>query len=305
MSWLIFAVVGHLSNGVAFIIDKALLSTAFKRSATYAGMVGILSVFTLIAIPWVKIWPQDTTLIVAVFSGVTFIFALQTFFAALARAEASRVVPIVGSLIPVLTLTGTYFFLGERLTGAQLLGFLFLVVATAILSSSGGVKRPDARTIVLAITSAVLFAAGSVSAKAVYDQVGFLSGLVVTRIAAAATALLIITLLDPLAGRELLSMVKKSPAKNKKVKLRHAAALAVLGQSMGAAGFLLVQLGTARGSAAIVNALQSVQYAFLVLAAFVLHKRAPQLLKENLQPKFVIIKIVALIITAIGLMLVV
>jgi drug/metabolite transporter (DMT)-like permease len=305
MSWFLFAIIGHLSNGVAFIIDKALLSSAFKRSATYAGMVGILSVFALAATPWVKVWPQGMILIIAVFSGVTFIFALQTFFAALARAEASRVVPIVGSLIPVLTLTGTYFFLGERLTGTQLLGFVFLVLATAILSSSGGVKRPDARTIIFAITSAVLFAAGSVSAKAVYDQVGFLSGLVVTRLAALVTALIMITLLDPLAGRELLAMTKKSPAKNKKPKLRHAVALAILGQSMGAGGFLLVELGTARGSAAIVNALQSVQYAFLVLAAFILRKRAPQLLKENLQPKFVIIKIAALIITAIGLMLVV
>ncbi|MBU1349164.1 hypothetical protein KJ781_03810, partial [Patescibacteria group bacterium] len=79
MTWFIYAIIGHLANGAAFIIDKALLSTAFKRSATYAGMVGILSSLVLVAIPWVPSWPAGLMLLVAIVSGATFIFALHTF----------------------------------------------------------------------------------------------------------------------------------------------------------------------------------------------------------------------------------
>ena len=58
-------------------------------------------------------------------------------------------------------------------------------------------------------------------------------------------------------------------------------------------------------SVAIVNALQAVQYAFLVLAGFILHKKAPRLLGEKLDRRTVSVKVGALIITAIGLALVV
>lgn len=304
MTWLIAAIIGHLANGASFLIDKALLSTAFKRSATYAGLVGLLSVVVVVAIPWMGAWPQGTVLLVALASGVTFVLALQTFFAALSRGEASRVVPIVGSLIPILTLAGTYTFLGERLTARHLAGFAVLIVATVILSSSGGKKRPTRATILFAVGSALLFAVASVTGKAAYDAVGFLSGFITTRVAAAATAVVIVTLADPAAGAELWSMIRPRPGSSR-TKTRKAAGLAVAGQTLGAIGFLFVQLGTAWGSAAIVNALQAVQYAFLVLAAFALRTRAPKLLNEDFRPATVWLKVFALVLTVAGLALVV
>ncbi|MFH1077696.1 MAG: EamA family transporter [Patescibacteria group bacterium] len=303
MSWFIYAIIGHLANGAAFVIDKALLSTAFKRSATYAGMVGILSSLVLVAIPWVPSWPVGPMLLVAIASGATFIFALHAFFAALGRAEASRVVPIVGSLIPILTLAGTATFLGEHLASRQFVGFALLIVATVILSSSGGRGRPSRDAVLFGVLSAVLFAVASVTGKAVYDASGFLSGFITTRIAAAATAIVLITLADPIAGREVWAMVR--PRKGTKRRGRQAAILAVIGQSLGAVGFLFVQIGVARGSAAIVNALQAVQYAFLVLVAFALRRKAPQLLKERFDRNAVMLKVLALVITAAGLWLVV
>lgn len=304
MPWLIAALIGHLANGASFLIDKALLSTAFKRSATYAGLVGLLSVVVAAAIPWMGAWPQGTTLLVALVSGVAFVLALQTFFAALSRGEASRVVPIVGSLIPILTLAGTYTFLGERLTTRHLAGFAILILATAILSSSGGTGRPARATVLFAALSALLFAVASVTGKAAYDAVGFLSGFITTRLAAAATAVVIVTLADPAAGEEIWSMVRPRAGAARK-RTRTAAGLAIVGQSLGAVGFLFVQLGIAHGSAAIVNALQAVQYAFLVIVAFALRKRAPNLLKENFRPSAVGLKVFALALTVAGLALVV
>lgn len=94
MTWIIIAILGHAANGFAFIIDKILLNNAFKRSATYAGLVGLLSALALVLIPWVTAWPLGGDLLLAILSGLTFMAALWTFFAALSRGEASRSYPL-------------------------------------------------------------------------------------------------------------------------------------------------------------------------------------------------------------------
>ena len=308
MSWFFLAIIGHLANGIAFIIDKILLKSSFSRSATYAGLVGILSSVVLVAIPFVRFWPTQSLWFIAIISGSAFVFALWAFFAALARSEASRIVPIVGSLIPILTLIGAFTFLGERLSDRVFLGFFFLILATFLLSRSGA-GRPTGEAVWLAVTSAFLFAFASVTAKYVYDTSGFFGGFITTRISAAATAFILLTAIDRKAGDEVLMMLH--PPKTKEAKARHrsvggkAAVLAVVGQSLGAVGFLFVQWATASGSASIVNAMQAVQYALLVVVGIIFAKRAPHLLDEKLTTQTLIIKGSALALTAIGMYLIV
>lgn len=302
MSWFLLAFIGHLSNGTAFIIDKILLRSAFKRSATYAGLVGALSFVVILAAPWVSQWPKGEEWLIAGLSGATFVFALWAFFGALARAEASRVVPVIGSLIPILTLIGSYLFLNERLQDKTILGFGILILAT-ILLSGGGKGKLNQETILISFTSAILFAVASITGKAAYDQIGFLGGFLTTRIAAALSAIVILFVLDPHAGTEFMSVIR--PKQKTKSKKTHAALLALIGQSCGAIGFLFVQLAVSKGSATIVNAMQAVQYALLVLIGILLYKKAPHLLGEELSRKTLIYKGMALGLTAIGMALIV
>ena len=306
MNWFTLAIIGHLANGTAFIIDKILLKSAFSRSATYAGIVGALSFVVVVMVPFVNVWPSGNIWIAAIVSGATFILALWAFFAALSRAEASRVVPIVGSLIPILTLAGSFVFLGERLSDRNFVGFGLLILATVVLSS-GGKGRPTHDTVWLAVTSAFLFAISSVTGKATYNATGFLGGFIATRIAAAVTSLLLLVLIDREAGREALSIIRPNRHQTSKHKQpgKLAGLLAVIGQSLGAVGFLFVQWATAKGSASIVNAMQAIQYGLLVMVALALRHKAPQLLGENLTKKVLAIKTSALVIAAVGMYLVV
>ncbi len=306
MSWFLLALIGHLVNAVAFVIDKILLRTAFSRAATYAGVVGILSLVVVAAFPFVDVWPQGATWWIALASGATFVLALWAFFAALSRSEASRIVPIVGSLIPILTLAGAFAFLGERLSDRTFVGFGLLILAT-ILLSHGGKGRPSHTAIWLAVTSAFLFAISSLTAKATYDAAGFLGGFVTSRLAAAAMAFILLALVDRQAGEEALTIIQPSRRVSSKHKQpgKLAAILAIVGQSLGAVGFLFVQWATAKGSPSIVNAMQAAQYALLVLAGFALHRRAPQLLGENVTRRVVILKAAALVMTGVGMYLIV
>lgn len=299
MYWLFTAIVGHITNGIAFAIDKSLLRSAFSRSATYAGLVGGLSCLAIFAAPWVSVWPKDEYILYGFIGGMTFVFALWAFFGALSRGEASRVVPIVGSLIPILTIVQAYFFLQERLQARVFFGIAFLVCATILFTLGGSKGRLSRKAIILAIIAASLFAISSISTKAVYASYGFLSGFITTRFAAAVAACAILVVFDYKAGQEVLRIFyQKSKKKNKG---SSAAILALIGQSLGAIGFMCVQWSISQGSPSIVNALQAVQYAFLVFLALALRTRAKIILGEELTKESLRVKIIALGITALGM----
>ncbi len=306
MTWILIAILGHAANGFAFVIDKILLTNAFKRSATYAGMVGLLSGLAVVLIPWVKEWPVGGDLLIALLCGITFMAALWSFFAALSRGEASRVVPIISALIPVMTLIGTFSFLGERLTFMQMVGFGLLIFATILLAGGKAQNRLTRSTILLSLLSAFMFAVSAVSGKAVYDSVGFLGGFVTTRIVAGLTALILACLIDPMSGAEIISMFKarKSRKKGEAISGNSAAKLAITGQILGGIGFILLQYAISLGSASIVNALQVMQFALLVLIAFFLRSKAHALLGESLKKSVIALKGVALAVMAIGLALI-
>jgi len=317
MYWILIALIGHTANGFAFVIDKILLKNAFKRSATYAGLVGLLSGLVVFLIPWVDKWPSGGSLALAILSGITFMGGLWTFFTALSRGEASRVVPIISALIPILTLIGTTIFLGERLTIMQLIGFFLLITATVLLTGNFSKERSNRikwSVILIMILSAVFFAITSISAKAVYSDVGFLSGFVSTRIVASITAIILAMLIDPLSGSEMIEIFtshnKKENKQEKKksgfkIKKSTAAKLAITGQILGGIGYVSIQYATSLGSASLVNALQVMQFALLVVVAFFMKSRAKELLGESLNKSVIIIKAIALVIMAIGLAMVI
>jgi drug/metabolite transporter (DMT)-like permease len=297
MNWFILAIIGHISNGVAFVIDKALLNTALKRSATYATMVGGLSLVTLVAAPWIKQWPKGYLIPIVALFGIVFVLALWAFFEALKRSEATRVVPIVGSLIPILTLIGTTVLFGERLSWKQLIGFLFLLIATWILTGGRFSSKMQKGTLSMCLISSFLFATSTLFGKYAFDHGDFVGIFISSRIAAGLTGVFI-GILVPGVGKEIGKMFKPSLVNSKK---SVSPFWPILGQSLGAIGFVFVHLAIKSGSASLVNALQAVQYSLLVIAALLLRSKAPSLLGENLTRNVLVSKICALIIAGLGM----
>ncbi|MDP3794106.1 MAG: EamA family transporter, partial [Candidatus Uhrbacteria bacterium] len=296
MSYILLAIIGHLANAVAFIIDKALLTSAFKRSATYAAMIGGLSLLVLFAAPWVEHWPSIELALPILAYGGFFVFGLWAFFEALKRSEASQVVPVVGSLIPLFTLLGAWILLGERLTGHQFFGFIFLIAATVILTarrSSGPIRLP------LMILSAMLFAVSFVAGKFAYMHADFLGVFVSSRAVAGILGLLIGLCYTP-ARQELMAIFIPSRSSTT-LHRRFTILLTLFGQLMGAFGFILINIAIARGSVSIVNALQAVQYAAIVLVAWFATDRLRKLLNEDRKPRTILTKSFAIVLIAVGL----
>ena len=305
MNAILIAVGGHLLNAVAFIVDKSLLSAAFKRSGTYATVIGIFSSLILVLLPIVSFHQtKDAWISIAIFGSV-FVLAMWAFFEALSRAETSRVVPVIGSLIPIFTLIDSAAFLNERLATPVLIGLSILLVATFMLTrggkSEGKPKHMELSTVGLCVAAAFLFAASSVSGKYAFSHADFLDVFVLSRLFAVVISIAIPLFLADV--RQELSEMMNPSGKKLGPKPVHVA-LMMFGQGSGALGFIGVQYAISLGSATVVNALQAVQYAAIVIVAWFGGERLAALLKEDRSRSTMIRKTIAIALVGCGLALV-
>ena len=74
-------------------------------------------------------------------------------------------------------------------------------------------------------------------------------------------------------------------------------------QCLGAVGFFLLNYAISLASVTLVNALQGVQYAFILLFVVLAAKWNPKLLKERITPMIITEKIFAIILIGEGLVL--
>lgn len=297
MNWIALAIGGHLLNALAFVIDKILLNASFKQSATYAALIGSLSLLVFPAIPWMRAWPSWRLQPFIIAFGVLFVFALWGFFEALKRSEATRVVPLVGSLIPLFTYAGSALFLHERLTQTQTFGFAILVIATIFLTR--GTRRVilQPTTIGLAAVAAFLFAVSSLCGKFAFSQASVQDVFIVSRLWAGFTGLSLFFCI-PSIRHELFSAKKNSHGSRF---FTPQIFLMGTGQLAGAIGFILVQISLAAGSASLVNALQAVQYATIVLIAWLGGKALATRLQEERTVRAIVWKSAAIVCVALGL----
>lgn len=294
--WLTFVLGGHLANAGAFIIDKILLSKAVKRPTVYVFFIGMLGIFAFVLAPFGHFaWLESSVLVEAVVCGVTFTAALLAFFSALQRGEATRVVPFFGALIPLWTIAFARFFVGEHLTGMVWWGIALLVMGAFLITYEPSANRSiSAAALGLAVLGAALFAISSTMLKAVFNATEFINGFLWTRTFAtlSALALLLLPATRQAVRTEFFGKGERPPA------------LLIVGQTLGAAGFFLLSLGTKFApTVTVVNALQGVQYGFLFVFVLVMSVVAPKLIPEKMSRAIILQKIIALVALAIGLAL--
>lgn len=292
MNWFLVAIAAYVANAGAALTDKFLLRRLIPHPAVYAFFVSVMGGAVIVVAPFVLEDASPAVLIASAVSGFAFTAALFFYYTALKRSEASRIVPLVGSMVPVAVFVLARFFLGETLGTAQLAGFALVVLGTAVLAEEGNVKhRLAAHAIVLGLLAAALFGVSHVAAKYLYTIHPFASGLVWRGIASIAAAFFLF--LIPVNRRRIVAEVSDKEVKTEGVFL--------LGQGFAGAGFLLFNYALSLGSATLVNALSGVQYAFLFLATIALSRLAPKVAKEPLGRRELAMKSVGIALVAAGL----
>ena len=132
--WLFVTIFAYFINAGVYVADKFILSKKIHSSITYAFFVGIWSICNFVILifdPWV---PSPAEFILDIMAGMVFLFTLIFWYKALHQSEATRVVPIVGALIPVFSCSLSYVFLKEELTEREFLAFVILVIGGVLIS---------------------------------------------------------------------------------------------------------------------------------------------------------------------------
>lgn len=290
-----FAVAAYLAFAVNSVIDKFLLRKAVKHPATYAFFIGLLSGLALFLFPLGFAFPGAKIILLALVSGAAFVYAMVALFAALKLDDASKILPVIGAIVPIVTLFLSFFIVGERLNAREISGIIILILGTLLIGVPTVKKKDAYHWLGFAAVSAILFALSFTLVKAVYLDQSFISGLIWTRVGMVAAAC---TLLAFSAVRsDVFYSVRNSDSGS--------LGLFFVGQVLAAAGGILQNYAVSLGSVTIVNALQGTQFAFLFLLTWFLSARFPKILKEDFSPRTFSFKIISLALISFGLFLII
>ncbi len=303
MLWLIITVCAYLILAVVFLVDKHLLSAAIPNPKVYVFYVGTLGMLILLLIPFVGFYvPSPVQIILALSAGLCFIFSLYWFYKALNLFEASRVVPAVGALTPVFTFFLVYLISAgqESLTKQELAAFILLVLGSLFIVLKKD-KMVNRQSLKISSVAAFFMALSFVLTKYVYLGQEFWNGFIWRSIGGFLMALLFF-ILFPEIKKEIFA---KKP-KEKTYQPKKTAFIFLTNQAAGASAAILQNWAIALAPlayVAFINALQGVQYAFLLLLAVILSLKFPQILKEEISSRILFQKIFAIGLIIFGLAL--
>jgi drug/metabolite transporter (DMT)-like permease len=335
MLWILLAILAHVGNGLVFIVDKSLLGTKnseISKPIQYALYSAALAGMVVVLFPFARM--QFGLFLVAwgLIAGAVHIGALYLFFSAMRAGEPSRVVPIAGSAVPFFTVILAVLFLGEVFTLKQGAGIFLLLIGGWMLAlrrltpSNSLLKRGRERSIpplfkgrlggvrvvMLPILAGLLFAAYFAITKYIYSNVTgqFFGIFLTTRLAEAVIAIIGIGLLavPPLFKGRLGGVSRarrKSTPSNSPLKRGRVPIIFASNKLLAAGIFLLQTYAISLGSVSVVNALQGVQYALVLLLAIIISLFFPKLFREEIGKGAVLQKIIGIVLVSFGVALLV
>lgn len=297
--WIAAAVLGYVLLAIVFILDKHILSQEVRKPIAYTFYSTIF--LLAIGLMWLFI-PFETSLVYwlwAIISGFTFGLAMHLMFVAVAKSEASHMDPFIGAVITITIFVGAYFWLGEKFTDNQLGGIICLGLASLFLAVENKGRSKQARWpwYLLGIASAVFFAVSHLTAKALYDQFGFISGLVGARFTTGIFGILLLLLpstVKALQARPTKTSTQKNPM-----------GLVILDKALGVGSVMLTQYAISLSSVTVVNALSGLQYALMFVIIAIMSRQKSKFLKEKFTWLETTAQVIGLILIIIGLYLVV
>lgn len=294
MFYLGVAIGAYILNAIAATIDKILLSKDIPDPRVYTFFIALLGSFGIVLAPWGMTLIPFHIFFIALVAGFVSVGALWSFFQALVREEASRVVPIVGGLQPIIIFLLATSFLGEQLGLKEILAVIVLILGGVVITYDKQTKSKKQKSwIVFAVVSGLLFGCLYFLNKYLFNELGFINGFVWPRLTTAAAALFF--LITPGFIQSL-----KNSNKQKKTK---SGLLFLLGQTCGALFFILINYAISLGSVTIVNALQGVQYVFVFLFVVLISLLSPRSIHENITKTVLLQKLFAILMISFGIVL--
>jgi drug/metabolite transporter (DMT)-like permease len=292
-------------------MDKFLLGS--KRIAspqTYAFYVGLFGIGALVLAPLGFFFTSMRLYVPSVFqielslvSGFFYMVAIAFLYNAIKKAEASRVTPVVFSVVPLATYFISIFLKNEQLSLIQLGGGLLLIIGGLLISFDLPLrlgKKKFFAGFYIACLSGIFFAIAYTIFTLVYAEQLFFNGFIWTRFGMFIGALGL--LLVPKWRKAIFKSIArvKKPAKEN----LHTGGLFIANKITGGASSIMLNFALSLGSVTLINSMVSLQYVFVLLLVAIVAKHHPEVFDEKLLFWDWMQKFGAILIIAIGMVLI-
>jgi len=299
MLWLLLTISFYFILAIVFLGDKYLLTGAVPKPEVYTFYVGISWALALVLIPFVHFYvPEVKQIIISFLAGALYFYGIFWFNKSLCKFEASRVVPAVGALSPIFTFLIVYFFSSksQTLSFLGIIAFLSLISGSFIITLEKG-KAINFQSLKNSFISALLFSLSFVLTKNVYETQSFWNGFIWTKLGGFLMAGLFFLFFKE---------VRKEVFKKRESFPKKTFVFFATNQSLGAVSNILQNFALAivpLSYIAVIQALQGVQFVFLLLLTILLSFKFPNIIKEEISKEIITQKIVAILLIGVGIVI--
>lgn len=287
MTWLYLAIAAYALNAVAFVIDKYLLSKPILNPISYAFWVGILSLVVLVILPFGVFWVNSYYFLISFASGAAFFFSLLFLYKTIKKSDITTASTKVGVLGVIFTFILSVPILQDYFYGLDVVAIALMVAGILFLGKTSGKK-----VWLEALIAGIAFGISTILLKWTFNYGTFLNGFFWTRMGLVGMAFL--ALIQTPVRKEVVLSFKNSPHSSRFIFL--------VNKIIAGIGFALLYLAIKLGNVSVVNALLSIQFAFIFLFAFIFREKIPGI-SENLTNPVVARKITGIVLAAVGLLL--
>ncbi len=282
MLWIVLTIVAYLFGALANILDKFLLgSKRFSSAPVYAFYVGVFSLWAVFFAPFGLRVPTFSGLFACFLGGITFLLGILLLYFAISKAQASQVVPVVGAVLPLATFFISLPLQAEKLSMVQVFGILFLIFGGLLISFDLPLQFGKKKFFIgffYAIGAGIALAVSYVVFKYLSQSENFVTWYVWTRVGGFLGALAL--LLVPVWRKEIFASFHIHH-KNKK-QVVSTGVIFVGNKVVGGLSSLLLTYAITLGSVTLINSLVSIQYAFVLVLAWLVSQKYHQIFEEKL-----------------------
>lgn len=296
MSHLPFAITAYLLNALAVLVDKFLLTKRIPDPLIYIFYFSIFSLLAFLLLPLTHP-PSLSVWALASLSTLLWTLAAYLMYQAFQIGLISRVVPLIGVLVPIFLLIPAA--LTSAISQDQSISVMVLILGLVFLTlPDWRGKQVQSREMMLIFLASLLFALSYLVLKQAYSKEQFLTVLVYSRFVLIPVGLVI------LAVPSLKKRVLTGGGGPKLSLLSKTGLIFLAGGVAGGLSEILLTFSISLANPALVNSLQGIQYGFLFIASLLLAKKFPAIYKETIKNTASLIsKILGLLLVSLGLYL--
>jgi uncharacterized membrane protein len=296
MNWILIALLAPLLWAITNFIDKYLISNHFKSSIgtliVYSGLIGFpVSLLIVIFNPGV-LFIAPLTAFLIILNGILFSFYLFPYFKALSKADASVVVPIFQS-VAVFSYFLAFFVLGEVLSKLQLIGAGLVILGAIGISIKFHSNKIHLTkdVLVLQLLASFIIALNTLLFKFFAAQVNFWAVSFWQYVGFTIFALFLLVFIKSYREKFIQSF---------KINKGKILGLNSLNEAVNIGALIIFTFATLLAPLSLVWAINGFQPVFVFLIGLFLTLMFPHIIKEEINARIIIQKIIFMIIIFVG-----